>query len=102
MPYNITNLVGFLKKAELEIYTHEISPDENLTVYLNGHYIGILTDGTSFEFDIDPSYVVVNGKNNLTFVYSGPDSARVDYAYLYVWDIFDNSEYAYFQYTEKY
>lgn len=35
-------------------------------------------------------------KNNLTFVYSGPDSARVDYAYLYVWDIFDNTEYAYF------
>jgi len=96
IPYDLTSLVELLERAELEIYTRYISPDENLTVYLNGHYIGTLTDETSFEFDIDPSYVVVDGKNNLTFVYSGSDSARVDYAYLRIWDIFDNSEYAYY------
>lgn len=101
VPYNVSDPTKLLAYATLIIYTDWIYPDENLTVYLNNHSIGVITNGDYFSLDVDLSYVVLNGNNNLTFVYSGPYSVYIYWAELEVVDVFEYSKYTWFDINQE-
>ncbi len=89
--YNISDPSKLIKSATLTIYTDGIDPNENLTVYLNNFSIGTITEDSYFTLDVDPSYVVLNGENNLTLVYNGSDGVYVYDAELRIVNIFGDS-----------
>ncbi|MHA1594579.1 MAG: hypothetical protein ACTSXX_07510 [Candidatus Baldrarchaeia archaeon] len=132
--YNITissvctvNTSVYIDYLELNIYVGTLYADENLTIYLNGHKIAVLTNRSygSWFTRIPLEYANLTGENNLTLVYKGPSFAYVGDAYLtlhywrftgeyweseeedicywgiydYIYDTWSGTDYAYLVYT---
>ncbi len=95
--YNVTlssicgvNTSAYIKYLEFKIYIEDLTANEKLTIYLNGHEIGVVSNwsGGYWSTRIPLEYANLTGENNLTLVYKGPDSAYVGSAslILHYWD----------------